>query len=94
MVPDDPGNPHRAPQQYPGGDAAGNLYLDIVQKWIERMDDAYYSEADMRLYVCRCRIPRLSGWRVCSTASTRSMAQSPSSSTDSSRSNAYSPVRQ
>ncbi len=26
-------------------------YLDIVQKWIERMDEAYYSEADMRLYV-------------------------------------------
>ena len=26
-------------------------YLDIVQKWIERLDDAYYSEADMRLYV-------------------------------------------
>ncbi|MEE4144973.1 MAG: type II secretion system secretin GspD [Halieaceae bacterium] len=26
-------------------------YLDIVQKWITRLDDAYYSEADMRLYV-------------------------------------------
>ena len=26
-------------------------YLDIVQKWIARLDDAYYSEADMRLYV-------------------------------------------
>jgi general secretion pathway protein D len=26
-------------------------YLDIVQKWIERMDEAYYSEADMRLHV-------------------------------------------
>ena len=26
-------------------------YIDIVQKWIERLDDAYYSEADMRLYV-------------------------------------------
>ncbi|MCP5130103.1 MAG: type II secretion system secretin GspD [Pseudomonadales bacterium] len=26
-------------------------YLDIVQKWIERLDEAYYSEADMRLYV-------------------------------------------
>ncbi len=26
-------------------------YLGIVQKWIARLDDAYYSEADMRLYV-------------------------------------------
>ncbi len=26
-------------------------YLDIVQKWVKRLDDAYYSEADMRLYV-------------------------------------------
>lgn len=26
-------------------------YLDIVQKWIERLDEAFYSEADMRLYV-------------------------------------------
>jgi len=26
-------------------------YLDIVQKWIERMDEAYYSDADMRLHV-------------------------------------------
>jgi len=26
-------------------------YLDIVQKWIERMDEAYYAEADMRLHV-------------------------------------------
>jgi general secretion pathway protein D len=26
-------------------------YLDIVQKWIERMDEAYYSEADMRLHI-------------------------------------------
>lgn len=26
-------------------------YLDIVQTWIDRIDQAYYSEADMRLYV-------------------------------------------
>jgi len=26
-------------------------YLDIVQKWIERLDEAYVSDADMRLYV-------------------------------------------
>tara|TARA_R110001592_G_scaffold215025_2_gene468286 strand:+ start:54536 stop:56716 length:2181 start_codon:yes stop_codon:yes gene_type:complete len=26
-------------------------YLDIVQKWITRLDDAYVSNADMRLYV-------------------------------------------
>jgi general secretion pathway protein D len=26
-------------------------YLDVVEKWINRLDEAYYSEADMRLYV-------------------------------------------
>ncbi|MCP5167117.1 MAG: type II secretion system secretin GspD [Pseudomonadales bacterium] len=26
-------------------------YLDVVEKWIKRLDEAYYSEADMRLYV-------------------------------------------
>ena len=26
-------------------------YLDVVQKWIDRLDEAYISEADMRLYV-------------------------------------------
>ena len=26
-------------------------YLDVVEKWIKRLDEAYYSEADMRLYI-------------------------------------------
>ena len=26
-------------------------YLDVVQKWIDRLDEAHFSEADMRLYI-------------------------------------------
>ena len=67
-------------------------YLDIVQKWIERMDDAYYSEADMRLYVYP--VQNTTAERLASLLNSiysGSMTQSPSSSTDSSRPTAYSP---